>query len=73
MITEVKQQGRFYRLSTGRVALRKPEASRPISGRLLRTTELGRTRVSTGLIFLRLEKGGGKSRRKGIWTKKSSQ
>ena len=38
MITEVNQQGRFYRLSTGR----------PISGRLVYTTEHGRTRVPTG-------------------------
>ena len=41
MITEVHQQGLFYRL-------RKSETSRPITGRLKRTTEHGRTRVSTG-------------------------
>ena len=29
-------------------ALRKSETSRPITGRLVRTTEHGRTRVSTG-------------------------
>ena len=41
MITEVQQQGRFYRLSTGRAA--HYENSRPITGRLVRATKHGRT------------------------------
>ena len=49
MKTEVHQQGRFYRLSHRACgALRKSENSRPISGRLVCTTEHGRTRVSNG-------------------------
>ena len=49
MITEVHQQGRFYRLSTVRAAhYENLKTSRPISGRLVCTTEYGRTRVPTG-------------------------
>ena len=49
MITEVHQQGRFYRLSTGRAAhYQKSETSHAISRRLVYITEHGRTRVSTG-------------------------
>ena len=47
MITEVHQQGRFYHLSTG-CASHYENLLKPITGRLVRTTEHGKTRVYTG-------------------------
>ena len=58
MITEVHQQGRFYRLSTGRAAHYEILKPHPIPRRLVRTTEYGGTRVPIGGTSLRGERKG---------------